>query len=373
MIFQAVCLYEITSGGFDMETIMIFTQFFFTVVIGLYFLTRLKGSAAKTGISDDAKKEAERLNMMRHISLSEPLTERARPSDLTEIIGQDEGVRALKAALCGKNPQHVLIYGPPGVGKTAAARVALEAAKVSDGTPFRRDARFVEADATIMRFDERCFADPLIGSVHDPIYQGAGEFGSQGIPQPKMGAVSKAHGGVLFIDEIGELHPTQINKLLKVLEDRKVMLESAYYSSGNKNIPMYIHDIFQNGIPADFRLIGATTRRPDEIPPAVRSRCVEIFFNRLSRKDIEKIILNAAGKFGIIPERKIISIISQYAQNGRDAIKILQTLSNITALEGRNTVTAEDAEWVIKAGRYKCAANDGKIIDISFIKPQGNV
>jgi len=43
-----------------------------------------------------------------------------------------------------------------------------------------------------------------------------------GIPQPKPGAVTKAHGGVLFIDEIGELHPIQINKLLKVLEDRKV-------------------------------------------------------------------------------------------------------------------------------------------------------
>ena len=43
-----------------------------------------------------------------------------------------------------------------------------------------------------------------------------------GIPQPKPGAVTKAHGGILFIDEIGELHPIQMNKLLKVLEDRKV-------------------------------------------------------------------------------------------------------------------------------------------------------
>ena len=41
--------------------------------------------------------------------------------------------------------------------------------------------------------------------------------GITGIPQPKPGAVTKAHGGVLFIDEIGELHPVQMNKL-KVLE-----------------------------------------------------------------------------------------------------------------------------------------------------------
>ena len=79
-------------------------------------------------------------------------------------------------------------------------------------------------------------------------------MGVAGIPQPKPGAVTKAHGGMLFIDEIGELHPIQMNKLLKVLEDRKVYLESAYYNSEDSNIPMYIHDIFQNGLPADFRL-----------------------------------------------------------------------------------------------------------------------
>ena len=84
----------------------------------------------------------------------------------------------------------------------------------------------MEVDATCVRFDERAIADPLIGSVHDPIYQGAGQLGVQGVPQPKPGAVTKAHGGVLFLDEIGELHPVQMNKLLKVLEDRRVMLES---------------------------------------------------------------------------------------------------------------------------------------------------
>ncbi|MDT2266123.1 AAA family ATPase [Paenibacillus larvae] len=153
----------------------------------------------------------------------------------------------------------------------------LEEAKKNIKSPFRQEAKFTEIDATTARFDERGIADPLIGSVHDPIYQGAGAMGVAGIPQPKPGAVTKAHGGILFIDEIGELHPIQMNKLLKVLEDRKVFLESAYYSSEDVNIPSYIHDIFQNGLPADFRLVGATTRTPDEIPPAIRSRCMEIF------------------------------------------------------------------------------------------------
>ena len=74
---------------------------------------------------------------------------------LTEIIGQEKAIRALRAALCGPNPQHVLIYGPPGVGKTAAARLILEEAKAREESPFRQKAKFVEIDATALQFDER--------------------------------------------------------------------------------------------------------------------------------------------------------------------------------------------------------------------------
>ena len=141
---------------------------------------------------------------MRNVKLNIPLTEKSRPSTFTDIIGQGNGILALKAALCGSNPQHVIIYGPPGIGKTAAARLVLEEAKKNKKSPFRKDAKFIEIDATTLKFDERGIADPLIGSVHDPIYQGAGIFGIAGIPKPKPGAVTKAHGGILFIDETGE-------------------------------------------------------------------------------------------------------------------------------------------------------------------------
>lgn len=357
-----------------MNGVIMITQFFFTLVIGMYFLTKLKGEKSDTRtIEENSKKEAEHLNAMRHICLSEPMTEVVRPKRVSEIIGQEDGIKAIKAALCGPNPQHVLIYGPPGVGKTAAARLALECAKKSSGTPFRRDAKFIETDATIMRYDERSIADPLIGSVHDPIYQGAGAFGSSGVPQIKEGAVSKAHGGILFLDEIGELPPCQINKLLKVLEDRKVMFESAYYSEGNKNIPEYIHDVFKNGIPADFRLIGATTKKPEDIPEAVRSRCVEIYFNPLSKESIEKIINNSTQRLNINIDMGAVNLISQYAKNGRDAVKILQMAKNILCLEGRTCITINDAAWTLNACHYTNGMyfeGDEKIVDISVIKPK---
>ena len=274
-----------------MSNVLIIIQFVFSVIIGVYFLVLLKNQqTTKISIGKESKKELEKLKNLRLIHLTEPLSEKTRPNSFKEIIGQDDGLRALKAALCGPNPQHVLIYGPPGIGKTAAARVALNEAKKITLSPFSETAPFIELDATTLRFDERGIADPLIGSVHDPIYQGAGAYGSAGIPQPKPGAVTKAHGGVLFIDEIGELHPIQMNKLLKVLEDRKVYLESAYYSSEDPSIPSHIHDIFQNGLPADFRLIGATTRTPEEIPPAIRSRCTEVFFQPLTKENVEQIV-----------------------------------------------------------------------------------
>ena len=203
-----------------------------------------------------------------------------------------------------------------------------------------------------MRFDERSIADPLIGSVHDPIYQGAGPLGIAGIPQPKPGAVTKAHGGVLFLDEIGELHPTQMNKLLKVLEDRKVFLESAYYNSYDTNIPRHIHEIFQRGLPADFRLVGATTRNPSEIPAAIRSRCLEIFFRALKPDEIMQIARNAAAKGGFSIAGKAIEVLGRYASNGRDAVNIIQLAGGLALTEGRTDIAVEDIEWVVNSGHY---------------------
>lgn len=332
---------------------MIIIQFVFSVIIGIYFLVLLKNQqTTKISIGKESKKELEKLKNLRLIHLTEPLSEKTRPNSFKEIIGQDDGLRALKAALCGPNPQHVIIYGPPGIGKTAAARAALNEAKKIPFSPFKEDAPFIEMDATTLRFDEKGIADPLIGSVHDPIYQGAGAYGAAGIPQPKPGAVTKAHGGVLFIDEIGELHPIQMNKLLKVLEDRKVYLESAYYSSEDPNIPSHIHDIFQNGLPADFRLIGATTRSPEEIPPAIRSRCTEMFFQPLTQEDVKQIVKNAAKKGAFSLDEGVAELISTYANNGRDAVNILQTAGCVAIMENRSDITIKDIEWVIEFGQY---------------------
>ncbi|QNK60008.1 ATP-dependent protease LonB [Paenibacillus sp. PAMC21692] len=336
----------------SLSLVLMLIQVFFAVVIGLYFWNLLRNQKTnRSAVDRESKKEMDKLRKLRSISLTKPLAEKTRPQTMNDIIGQRDGLRALKAALCSANPQHVIIYGPPGVGKTAAARVVLEEAKKNPSSPFLADAKFTEIDATTARFDERGIADPLIGSVHDPIYQGAGAMGVAGIPQPKPGAVTKAHGGILFIDEIGELHPVQMNKLLKVLEDRKVFLESAYYHSEDANIPLYIHDIFQNGLPADFRLVGATTRSPGEIPPAIRSRCMEVYFRPLLADEIAQVAENAVKKIGFPPCPEAIDVVKRYATNGREAVNVIQLAAGVALSEKRDAIAAADIEWVVNSSQ----------------------
>ena len=336
-----------------MNTVLFWVQLAVSLIMGCYFLRALKKEKRVEGKTlPETSKEMDKLRKMREIRLNTPLGEQVRPQCFADIIGQEDGIAALCAILCGPNPQHVILYGPPGIGKTCAARLALDYAKQQKDSAFAKDAPFVEVDATCVRFDERAIADPLIGSVHDPIYQGAGPLGNQGVPQPKPGAVTKAHGGVLFLDEIGEMHPIQMNKLLKVLEDRKVMLESAYYSESDRNIPRHIHDVFKNGLPADFRLVAATTRRPDELPPALRSRCMEIHFRALNAEETALIARNAGKSAGFSLEVGCEELIGRYAHGGRDAANLVQVGAGLARNAGRKIITQEDIRFVLKTGSY---------------------
>ena len=271
----------------------------------------------------DAKKR-EALEKLEEVHLTQSVMELLRPKKLDEIVGQERAVKSLMAKLSSPYPQHLLLYGPPGVGKTTAARLVLEVAKGKAHSPFAGEAPFVETDGTTLRWDPRDMTNPLLGSVHDPIYQGAQKnLADIGVPEPKPGLVTDAHGGILFIDEIGEMDEMLQNKLLKVLEDKRAFFESAYYDPADEKVPPYIRKLFEEGAPADFVLIGATTRDASHINPALRSRCAEIYFEPLTPKHIEEIIHNAAKKLGATLEDGIAELISEYTIEGRKAINIL--------------------------------------------------
>ncbi len=258
------------------------------------------------------------------IRLSTSAFARARPTAPAQLVGQERAFRALRSALCSPYPQHALLYGGPGCGKTTAARLALDSARGRSGSPFLASAPFVEVDGATLRYDPQGGVNPLIGSVHDPIYQGAGrELAGRGLPEPKLGLVTQAHGGVLFIDEIGEMDIRLQNMLLKVLEDKRVRFDSAYYDPDDPGVPRYIRELFSRGAPADFVLIGATTRSPEELSPALRSRCVEIAFADLDERDLYRVAQGAAERLGLRATPPALRYIAAHSLDGRECVRAL--------------------------------------------------
>ncbi len=270
------------------------------------------------------QKKLEELQQLEGRGLAASALQLMRPQSLKEIVGQDAAIRSLLTKISSPYPQHVILYGPPGVGKTTVARLALEVAKTRAFTPFAKDAPFIEASGTTLRWDPRETTNPLLGSVHDPIYQGSRrEFADSGIPEPKLGMVTRAHGGVLFIDEIGEMDALLQTKLLKVLEDKRVTFESSYYDESAANVPEYIKWLFREGAPADFILIGATTREPEDIDPAIRSRAAAVYFEPLTQSQIVAIVGAAIKRLGAKAERRVPRLIASYTIEGRQAVQIV--------------------------------------------------
>lgn len=323
------------------------------------FMDDLKLSIIKKQKGPESSKTTKKLEKLEELDakkINKNVMSLLRPETFDEIVGQERAIKSLISKMSSPYPQHIILYGPPGVGKTSAARLALEEAKKLKFTPFDGDSKFVEVDGTTLRWDPREITNPLLGSVHDPIYQGSKkDLAEIGVPEPKTGLVTEAHGGVLFIDEIGELDEILQNKLLKVLEDKRVEYSSSYYDPDDENTPEYIKYLFEKGAPADFVLIGATTKDPGKINPALRSRCTEVYFEPLSATDIIGIIENAAKKLNVKLEDGVAEFISRYTIEGRKAVNILADAYGYALYnsnEESDIITLKDVEEVISIGRY---------------------
>jgi len=324
------------------------------------YVRELKIEALREAAGPETPATQRRLDDLRALDerrLNATALDALRPKTLDGIVGQEAAVQALLAKLASPFPQHVILYGPPGVGKTTVARLALELAKTRAHTPFAGGAPFVEASGTTLRWDYRETTNPLLGSVHDPIYQGSRrDLAESGIPEPKLGLVTKAHGGVLFIDEIGEMAPALQTKLLKVLEDKRVMFESSYYDEHDPNVPAYVKKLFADGAPADFILIGATTRDPEAIDAAIRSRCAAVYFEPLTQSQIVRIVDEAARRLGARCAKPVPATIAAYTNEGRKAVQILadaygHALYRSATVPAKTVVRDDDVIAVVQAGR----------------------
>ncbi len=144
--------------------------------------------------------------------------------------------------------------------------------------------------------------------------------------------MTKAHGGVLFIDEYrrapsgsdeqafeGVGGPCGVSGVV-VLQPR-----GPEHTEGHKRC-------VRERTSGRFRLVGATTRPASDIPAALRSRCIEIYFNPLNDEQLGTIVDRSVKKLGVRAQEGVRDVIVGYANNGRDAVNIVQMAAGIAAI-----------------------------------------
>lgn len=197
--------------------------------------------------------------------------------DLADVAGQSEARAALEIAAAGGH--HLLLAGPPGAGKSMlAARLpgllpALDDAAATEVTAVRS----LEAGTAPRR---RLIRRPPFESPHHSASAAALLGGGSGIPRP--GAVSRAHRGVLFLDEAPEFDRGVLDALRQPLETGSVRIDRAAASAR---------------YPARFQLVlaanpcpcGRATGRGQDCRCTPRER--RAYFGRLSGPLLDRVDL----------------------------------------------------------------------------------
>jgi len=178
-----------------------------------------------------------------------PLAARIRPRTLGELVGQrhvlGEG-SALRLAIEQDRPPSMILFGPPGTGKTTIARIVAE----------RTGAAFEEISAVSAR----------VGDVRDVIGRARDRLGANDLRT------------ILFIDEIHRFNKAQQDSVLHAVEDGLVTL------------------------------IGATTENPYfEVNSALLSRCTVIELEALSEEDLAVVIERGANALAAEQDGQVTS------------------------------------------------------------------
>ncbi|MSP82770.1 MAG: replication-associated recombination protein A [Alphaproteobacteria bacterium] len=168
-----------------------------------------------------------------------PLADRLRPAKLAEVVGQDHVIGPegpIGRMLAGGRLASLILWGPPGSGKTTIARLI--------------------ADHTRLAFEPLSAVMAGVAELRK-VFERARERRATG------------QGTLLFIDEIHRFNRSQQDALLPVVEDGTVTL------------------------------VGATTENPSfELNPPLLSRCQVLVLNRLSAEDLDQLLARAEGLEG---------------------------------------------------------------------------